>query len=160
MASQKFRNLLCTYRNTKQKRGQTGNGAVRWAYFSIMDAVLGCRAASLPPQRTLFCSLTSANDIPNTSQISGEHAEDDEEEEPQTESVPVGRGGISIKTYLAEKLRLAKMKETKREEARKKKISAKNDELQIKKRRVIALEALAKAFSTHESGYQNNASSL
>ncbi|CAH2017586.1 unnamed protein product [Acanthoscelides obtectus] len=46
----KYRNLLQTYRQNKEKRlKRTGESQIRWEFFEIMDRVLGNKASSMFP---------------------------------------------------------------------------------------------------------------
>ncbi|CAH1995208.1 unnamed protein product [Acanthoscelides obtectus] len=57
----KYRNLLQTYRQNKEKRlKRTGESQITWEFFEIMDRVLGNKASSMPPPQSLSSSINKS----------------------------------------------------------------------------------------------------
>lgn len=77
----KYRNLLGTYRVNKRKQNTTGEGAIKWEFFDIMDQVLGHKASSAPPKNLLGSTMEPAD-----TNISSKNYKTDEEEESGLES--------------------------------------------------------------------------
>jgi len=64
---EKWRNLVSTYRRNKDRLKSSGHGAVSWAYYDVMDELLGSKASSVPPASQLLSTFTPTVDAMVTS---------------------------------------------------------------------------------------------
>lgn len=87
-SSQKYRNLLFTYRTNKQRANTTTTGtgieAVKWPYFEIMDSVLGTKASKNPP--SIFWSAQFGGGVRGYQQVQPEDNNIEVVDDPQAES--------------------------------------------------------------------------
>lgn len=58
LCDSKFRNLMVTYKKNKLKKGTSGESAVHWEYFTILDDVYGTKANVAPSEGLLGGNIT------------------------------------------------------------------------------------------------------
>lgn len=63
----KYRNLLQTYKNNKDKRlKNSGESSITWEFFDLFDSVLGCKASTSPPNEMLSTSMEECTTMTDT----------------------------------------------------------------------------------------------
>ncbi|XP_067120193.1 uncharacterized protein [Centruroides vittatus] len=66
-----WRNLKTTYkRNRNKAKHHTGESAITWPYFNLLDQELGCRADINPPEENIISSEPCMEQIPLPSEPS------------------------------------------------------------------------------------------
>lgn len=119
----KYRNLLQTYRQNKEKRlKKTGESKVTWEFFDTFDSVLGSKSSSAPPKKMLSTSIEElSNDDDDDSSASKEvgtssKIDDDCLEIPHA-TKKKGTCDLSLSKYLYFK-KVTKEEDVKKENAR------------------------------------------
>ncbi|XP_067125783.1 uncharacterized protein [Centruroides vittatus] len=65
----KWRNLKTTYKRNRDKaKHHTGESAITWLYFNLLDQELGCRVDINPPEENIISSEPCVEQIPSPSE--------------------------------------------------------------------------------------------
>lgn len=77
----KYRNLLQTYKQNKEKRSKTGDSKITWEYFEMFDNVLGTKPSIIPDKNLLSTSIESEISDQSDPETELEAVKDDHKEE-------------------------------------------------------------------------------